>query len=291
MLLDARVPADDIDDFADDGTGVPIPFSAISGPPAIAANVLPTPGTRRCNTAPAGAAAGTTARTPSKDTDDVSACGNLALDTILNHDHQQDPREPLLPKVKSRRGASSPLRDASYTKPDPAAHLPKAYSHPSQISTFLPPWPPSSHGGHNPPSPPTWPTPGRHRHADIRDSNLARVGHAPRHALPREYRSEASQAFESTCTWLTMPSKRICPSLSYGVPRSTFVPGHSRKSCAPAVSTAGSQHNCFLLSFVKERLASRRSNAGRMIDYIALLGGVHLHLAREVRSAGPTHPT
>lgn len=26
-----------------------------------------------------------------------------------------------------------------------------------------------------------------------------------------------------------------------------------------------------------------------MIDYIALLGGVHLHLAREVRSAGPTH--
>ena len=64
--------------------------------------------------------------------------------------------------------------------------------------------------------------------ADIRDLNLARVGHAGRDALPREYRSEANQAFGSTCTWLTMPSKRICPSLSYGVPHSTFLLGHSR---------------------------------------------------------------
>ena len=64
--------------------------------------------------------------------------------------------------------------------------------------------------------------------ADIRDLNLARVGHAARHALPREYRSEESQAFASTCTWLTMASKRICPSLRYGVPRSTFLLGYSR---------------------------------------------------------------
>ncbi len=31
-----------------------------------------------------------------------------------------------------------------------------------------------------------------------------------------------------------MPGKHICPSLRYGVPRSTFVPGHLRKSGAPS---------------------------------------------------------
>ena len=87
MLLDARVPADDIDNFVDDGTGVPIPFFATSGPPAIAANASPTPGTRRYSTVPAAVGAGKTAHTPSKDTDDVSASSTLALDTILNHDH------------------------------------------------------------------------------------------------------------------------------------------------------------------------------------------------------------
>jgi hypothetical protein len=63
--------------------------------------------------------------------------------------------------------------------------------------------------------------------ADIRDSNLAHVGHGEHHALPRASRSEANRAFGSTWTWLTTPTKRICPSFSYGVPRSTFLLGHS----------------------------------------------------------------
>ena len=119
--------------------------------------------------------------------------------------------------------------------------------------------------------------------ADIRDLNLVHAGHAGRHALPRKYRSEANRAFGSTCTWLTMLSKRICPSLSYGVPRSTFL----LVTLAIALR-ADSQYNCYVLSFVKERLVSHRSNTGRMIDYTALLGRAYLRLAREeVRSAGP----
>ncbi len=73
--------------------------------------------------------------------------------------------------------------------------------------------------------------------ADIRDWSLACVGHAGHHVQPREYRSEANPAFGSTCMWLTMPSKSICPSLSYGVPRRTYLLGHSRSTCAPTVST------------------------------------------------------
>ncbi len=64
--------------------------------------------------------------------------------------------------------------------------------------------------------------------AGIRDWNFACVGHVGHHVQPREYRSEANQAFGSACTWLIMPSKRICPSFNYSVPRSTFVSRHSR---------------------------------------------------------------
>jgi len=124
--LVARVPAGDSGNFADDGNDVRIPSSATSAPPATDASVWPTPGTSGCNTAPAGAGAGTTPRNPSEDTDDVSASSTLAPDAIVNHDHQLDPREPLLPKVKSRRGAILALRDASSTQPDPAAYLPKS---------------------------------------------------------------------------------------------------------------------------------------------------------------------
>ena len=125
LLPVAGVPARDTGNSAGDGTGGQIPSSAKSGPPANVANAEQPPGTPGYNTAPADTAAETDAHSPLADTAAALARSILAPDAIVSHDYEQDPREPLLPKVKSRRGAFSALRDVSFPQPDPSASLPK----------------------------------------------------------------------------------------------------------------------------------------------------------------------
>jgi len=84
----AGAPARDTGNSAGDGTGGPIPSSATSGPHTTAANAGPPPGMPCCNTAPADAGAGTTARSLSAGTADASACSTLAPDAMVNHDDQ-----------------------------------------------------------------------------------------------------------------------------------------------------------------------------------------------------------
>ena len=124
LLPPAGAPARDTGNFAGDGTGGPIPSSAKSGPPANAANAGRPRGTAACNTASAGAAAETPARSLLADTGAALAPDkSLAPDAIVSHD-QEGPREPLLPKVKSRRQRSIALRDAFYLPASPIAFLP-----------------------------------------------------------------------------------------------------------------------------------------------------------------------
>ena len=111
-LPDADAPARGIGNSGCDGTGDHLPFVAMPGPNANAANARPHVGTSGCNNGPADVGAGRTARTPSEDSGVLSAAdGSLAPRVIVDH-ADRSPRELLLPKVKSRREASTSLRDA-----------------------------------------------------------------------------------------------------------------------------------------------------------------------------------
>ena len=120
----AGAPALNTDNSGTDGTRGHLPSSARSGGHAKNATALPLADTPDCNTVLAATGAQRTARTPSADNAAVSAPDkSLAPDKIVDHD-EVEPRERQLPKVKSRRGASTPLRDALYPQPYPSASLP-----------------------------------------------------------------------------------------------------------------------------------------------------------------------
>jgi hypothetical protein len=111
-LPDADAPALDTGNSGRDGTGDHLPFVAMPGPNANAANARLHVGTPDCNNGPGDVGGGRTARTPSKDSGALSAAdGSLAPPGIVDH-ADRSPRELLLPKVKSRREASTSLRDA-----------------------------------------------------------------------------------------------------------------------------------------------------------------------------------
>jgi hypothetical protein len=87
------------------GTPCPARSPGTAAPQVVVSKAVPLPSRLRCNTAPEDEGAKTTSRTPSKDR---SAHGNgpgLAIAANCNH-AQDEPRELLLPKVKSRGGAT-----------------------------------------------------------------------------------------------------------------------------------------------------------------------------------------
>jgi hypothetical protein len=159
-LSDARVPAGDTGNSGHDGAGGHLPFVAKFGPNANAANALPHADTPGCNIAPGDTGAGRTARTPSRDNGALLAAdGSLAPRAIVDH-ADSSPRERLLPKVKSRREASTSLRDALFLPPHPSAALCLRLTAPTPGRHFLaapppPPPPPTSHslGRRNGPMP------------------------------------------------------------------------------------------------------------------------------------------
>ena len=149
LLPAADAPARDTENSAADGIRGPIPSSAKSGPHANVANAGLLPGTLRCNTALADAGAEIAARSLSADTVAALASDkNLAAGVIVRHD-QEDPREPLLPKVRSRRQRLIVLRDDFYLSASPIAFFPNRLidassdcqyaGHPAAIDSRRPP--------------------------------------------------------------------------------------------------------------------------------------------------------
>lgn len=116
-------PAGDTGNSDDGGTADHLLFVAMFGSNANAANARPHAGTPDCNTVPGDSGAGRTVRSPSIDSGAISAADrSLALRTIVDH-ADRSPRELTLPKVMSRREASTSLRDAFLLLPDPRAAL------------------------------------------------------------------------------------------------------------------------------------------------------------------------
>jgi hypothetical protein len=111
-LPDADSPARDTGNSGRDGAGDHLPFVAMPGPNANAAIARPPAGMPDRNNGPGDIRAGRTARSPSKDSGARAAAGkSLAPRLIVDH-ADRSPRELELPKVKSRREASTSLRDA-----------------------------------------------------------------------------------------------------------------------------------------------------------------------------------
>lgn len=103
----AAVHAHDSGTPADAGTPCPAHSPDTAVPPATSTNAAPPGGRPRCNSVPKNEGERTTAHTPSTGR---SARGNESgLAAAANRNHAEPrPREPRLPKVKSRRGAIDP---------------------------------------------------------------------------------------------------------------------------------------------------------------------------------------
>ena len=78
----------------------------------------------------------------------------------------------------------------------------------------------------------------------------------------------------------------ICGNLYDGPPSPSRAAIPKRRARRPIVRV--SSHLAKVLP--KPQFVTACGIAQRMMDYIALPGGAYLHLAREVRSAGPAHP-
>lgn len=85
-----------------------------AGSPGPGASAAPRPGSRRCNTGSADAAAQTTAHNPSADNDALDVVGTPLVPTDRHDEMNLDPRELLSLTVKSRGQALTWLRGAFY---------------------------------------------------------------------------------------------------------------------------------------------------------------------------------
>jgi hypothetical protein len=103
----AAAHAHDSGTLAAAGTPGPVHSPDIAAPPATPTNAAPPGGSPRCNSVPDNEGDRTAAHTPSTGR---SAHGNESgLAAAARRDHAEPrPREPRLPKVKSRRGAIDP---------------------------------------------------------------------------------------------------------------------------------------------------------------------------------------